>query len=146
MESLRRLTDTINTFVRFFESINCLFWQIQWLEQNINRAQGIDGLARIFLVIIFVLFSVYYTFVCGQNRKCQDGAMYIGIILLLGSVVMYLLWKRCRMQNRNTIIIRNDGEYSQISTDEEKFLPRATPVAVAPLHVINDVEMARFRK
>jgi hypothetical protein len=35
METIERLTRAINVFVRFFESINCLFWQLDWLRQNI---------------------------------------------------------------------------------------------------------------
>lgn len=38
MESLQQFTHTLNVFVRFFESVNCLFWQLGWLRQNIQQS------------------------------------------------------------------------------------------------------------
>lgn len=144
MNNLRELTSTINTFVRFFESINCLFWQIQWLEQNVTRAQGIEGLGRILLVVIFVSFCIFYTFACADNENCQDKTIQIGIITLLILTLLYLLWQRYRL-NRIDRPIR-DHDVEAPAQDREKLISHATPV-FAPAYVINEVEsMSRSRK
>lgn len=50
METIERLTRSINVFVRFLESVNCLFWQLDWLRQNcLGRSSGT------FLVVCAVL-------------------------------------------------------------------------------------------
>lgn len=57
MDSIRQLTDQINVFVRFFESINCLFLQLQWLENNITRSS--NGLIiTVGCIVLFCLFAM----------------------------------------------------------------------------------------
>ena len=59
MDTLRGLTDQINVFVRFFESINYLFCQVRWLEQNIQNSS--KGLLLVVGVICLICFYVFYS-------------------------------------------------------------------------------------
>ena len=59
MENLRHLTDQINVFVQFFQSVNCLFFQLKWLEENIVRSS--NGL--LLTVIGIVLFCIFVYFI-----------------------------------------------------------------------------------
>jgi hypothetical protein len=54
MDALRGLTDQINVFVRLFESINYLFCQIRWLEQNIQNS------SKMLLLVVGVIGMICY--------------------------------------------------------------------------------------
>jgi hypothetical protein len=54
MDALRGLTEQINVFVRLFESINYLFCQIRWLEQNIQNS------SKMLLLVVGVIGMICY--------------------------------------------------------------------------------------
>lgn len=58
MDTLRGLTEQINVFVRFFESVNYLFCQVRWLEQNIqNSSKGLLLVVGVIGLICLYVFS-----------------------------------------------------------------------------------------
>lgn len=99
MDSLRELTANINVFVRFFESVNCLFWQLSWLERHISHEHS----GRLLLVAVILGFCVYYTFVChsgGAGDQCRDTVLQVGIIGVLVAVLGGALFKRYQIQRQ----------------------------------------------
>lgn len=86
MENLRRLTDTINTFVRFFQSINCLFWNLQWLEENLMKASN----PRMLIVGGIILFCVFYTFMGDSIGDTTDPM----VLLIVVCVLAWVLYRR----------------------------------------------------
>ncbi len=97
MDSLNTLTNTINTFVRFFESINCLFWQIQWLEENITRS----GHGTIIIVAIIIAFCVLFMYF-GQNdwSNAVFGTDSPILLIIVVGVIALFLWRRFQIRNR----------------------------------------------
>jgi len=96
MDGLRHFTGNANVVVNFFQSINCLFMQLRWLESHLRHSSTEQ------IAIVFVLVSLlgYYTFVCnGQTNPdsgyfCGDNgvsAMIAGAVL---SIIGYFLYKR----------------------------------------------------
>ena len=81
MDTLRGLTDQINVFVRFFESINYLFCQVRWLEQNIQNSS--KGLILVIGVICLICFYVY-------NSHLSNGGGDPFFAAISGFVVSYL--------------------------------------------------------
>lgn len=97
MDTLRGLTEQISVFVRFFESINYLFCQIRWLEQNIQNSS--KGLLLVVGTIGLICFFVYY---CAINngdsgdlidKLCHVIVTYFPIIMVVG-LIGYLLMRR----------------------------------------------------
>lgn len=97
MDTLRGITEQINVFVRFFESINYLFCQVRWLEQNIQNSSK----TLILIVSVFVMiggFVWYCSMIPGGNKDffvvlSRTMVTYfpiIAVVLLIG----YLLAKR----------------------------------------------------
>lgn len=143
MDSIRQLTETINVFVQFFQSINCLFWQLRWLESNVTEEQG----GRAGLVLVILAFAVYYTFGCNSSSDvdgCKDWVVQIGIISILALVAAYLLYKRYLLSRRGSeaqIITANmvvDG-----SDEHDKLITPSMVTPTAPAYVVNDIEMVR---
>ncbi|KAJ1436099.1 hypothetical protein B484DRAFT_445833 [Ochromonadaceae sp. CCMP2298] len=94
MDSLRRITEQINVFVRFFQSINCLFLQLGWLERNIVHG----SVEKIVLTLVLVLVAGYVTFGCsglssGRNL-CSEENMGTLIVLLVLGIIAYFFYKR----------------------------------------------------
>lgn len=126
MEALRAVTDNINVFVRFLESVNCLFLQLQWLERNVlTQGQG----PRMILVFVILGFCVYYTFVCagGNNDTCQKNVIQVGVAAIILLVVIYLIYKKWQL---------SQSQRGETSDDEEQNkligVPIATATASAP--------------
>jgi hypothetical protein len=86
MDQLRTITNTINTFVHFFQSINCLFWQVRWLEENVMRSSG----SRIMLIGGIILFCAYISFVSNDSNPLNG----VGVIIIIFGIVGVILWKR----------------------------------------------------
>ena len=96
MDALRGITQQINVFVRFFESINYLFCQIRWLEQNIQNS------SRTLILIVgalgFIAYLVYFTAANpGANYDvlfgeiCRFGTAYfpiIAVVMLIGFLLV----------------------------------------------------------
>jgi hypothetical protein len=112
MEAIESITRTINVFVNFLQSVNCLFLQIGWLE---NNCRG-ESSTKFFIVIFILSFCVVYAFMCDMMDKCSDpNSSYIMDILIytiLISVLGYFLFKRYRDQQ-----IQNSNNNNQ--NDEE---------------------------
>jgi hypothetical protein len=97
MDTLRGITQQINVFVRFFESINYLFCQVRWLEQNIQNSS--KNLILIVSVLAMIGGFVWY---CSTMPRGNDNLLVllsrmmvsyfpiITVVLLIG----YLLVKR----------------------------------------------------
>mmetsp|Transcript_27751 Transcript_27751/g.38235 ORF Transcript_27751/g.38235 Transcript_27751/m.38235 type:complete len:155 (-) Transcript_27751:113-577(-) len=99
MDSIRELTNTINVFVRFFESINCLFWQIDWLRRNVSSS----GMNHMTVVLIILAVCVYLTFFA-SNQSGVSTTFLTGInvnsfvvgFLIIGLIIWLVL---ARFQN-----------------------------------------------
>ena len=77
MDGLNQLTAAMNSFVRFFESLNCLFWQISWLKNNIARADTQT------LVMVAAIVMVCMLYVAGINGKTLM-MLFVFAVLCLG--------------------------------------------------------------
>eukprot|EP01038_Epipyxis_sp_PR26KG_P006715 gene6715-9208_t len=97
MDAIRELTNTINIFVQFFQSINCLFWQIRWLEDNI-RGSSSPLLLIVFVIIVLCLILTFdkensiMKSILGQNIQGFDTS-YIVYIFIIG-LIGWFLYKR----------------------------------------------------
>ena len=96
MESIRELTNTINVFVRFFESINCLFWQIDWLRRNVQST----GSEQMAIVLILLVLCIYLTFFSNSNfvnylipmLGKNVNSILVGVIII--GLVIWLVYLR----------------------------------------------------
>jgi hypothetical protein len=117
MDALNSLTNTINQFVRFFESINCLFWQIRWLEENINRS----GHRTIILVGLIIGFGVVYSFFGDEIVQIfgDNFSKLIPLIIVFG-VILLFLFRRFNRSNSGDYISHEhrDRVYSPLDVEE----------------------------
>jgi hypothetical protein len=94
MEALRDITQSINTFVRFFESVNYLFCQLRWFEQNVLNSGS--KLLLFVGVIICLCVLIYYEGGHGGgpydalNRFLTD----YGPIVLVVTIIAYFISQR----------------------------------------------------
>ncbi len=154
MEAIQSLTRTINVFVNFFQSINCLFLQVRWLE---NNCQG-ESPAKFFMVIFVLSFCVVYVVLCDTMDKCSDpNSNYIMSLLvysILISILGYFLYKRYR--DANPVTIENNAENRNESApkpatleDERETLINNTPIppmAIAmPVPVVEMTNLTPIR-
>ena len=140
MDALRSLTENINVFVQFFQSINCLFLQLRWLESHAMQEQG----GRAGLVLVILAFAVYYTFGCNSASdasSCKDWVVQIGIITILALVAMYLLWKRWmlhRSSNAPSMAMAVESD------EQDKLIAPGFLTPSAPAYaIVEDIEMVR---
>ena len=95
MDTLRGLTEQISVFVRFFESINYLFCQIRWLEQNIQNSS--KGLLLVVGTIGLICFFVYYCAITSGdggdliNAMCHVIVSFFPIIMVVALIGYFLL-------------------------------------------------------
>ena len=125
MEAIQNLTRTLNVFVRFFESINCLFWQINWLERNVSNASGEKA-------VIFVLIFCLGLFITFGGDQFEALTPYL-VVMGLFALVAWLAFKRYRTQQSQHL--RNDNELA----DAEAFIPSPwhTQQTSAPYEPVN---------
>ena len=122
METLRSLTDNINVVVRFFQSVNCLFWQLQWLERNILQGSN----ERICITLLIVILIGYMTFSCSSNDGttvgylCGENGVSMLVLITVIGVIVYYLYKRYLL-SQDTSSTDNDHE------EREKFVPASVP-------------------
>lgn len=90
MEAIQSLTRTINVLVEFFQSINCLFFQLRWLEGNCRRESG----AVFFVVLFLIAFCVVYLWKCGNATSCDSDTMNILVYALILSILGYFVYMR----------------------------------------------------
>ncbi|RYH06595.1 hypothetical protein EON65_42690 [archaeon] len=130
MDAIRNLTNTINTFVNLFQSINCLFWQLRWLEGNINSENG----PTLLLVLAIVSFAGFYTYCSSSGLEggiCSDVNTTIGVVVVLILVGIWLMRKRLFINRAIPT-----AEAVSFESEREKMLSSAS----APLR---DIEMVR---
>ena len=95
MEAIMALTQNINVFVRFFESINNSFCQIRWLERNIrNSSSGLLlTVGGILLISLYLIGGTKLASILGI-----PGLDYIltnyGPILIIVLIVCILFFRR----------------------------------------------------
>ena len=71
MNGMRAFTDNANVVVRFMQTINCLFFQLRWLENNIRSSSN----PQLIIVLILICLIGYLTFGCSQSDS-QDSIDY----------------------------------------------------------------------
>lgn len=96
MDTLRGLTEQINVFVRFFESVNYLFCHLRWLEQNIQNSNKM--LLLVVGVICMICYFVYNSKINGGNNELFAEASRIALsylpIMTVVLLVAYFLLRR----------------------------------------------------
>ena len=116
MDTLNHLTNTINQFVRFFESINCLFWQINWLEQNIGQSNR----GTFLIVGGIIAFCVLYLFADGSSDAwfgdIGDEIIASMPLILVVLVVAYFIYKRYHASQRGR---RENLNYDSVDQAED---------------------------
>jgi hypothetical protein len=83
MEGVRAITENINVFVHFFQSINMLFCHVRWLEANLRNAP--TGL-------LFIVGAIGCIAVLMYLAPGSDALAPIAIVIVVG----VLLWRRWR--------------------------------------------------
>ena len=89
MDVLQGITQQINVFVRFFESINYLFCQIRWLEQNVQNSS--NTLLIIVGSIGFLCFFIYYNTTTEWGNKDNLIAELFRIIVAYYPIITVVL-------------------------------------------------------
>lgn len=89
MEALQGITQQINVFVRFFESVNYLFCQIRWLEQNVQNS------SHVLLIIVgsvaVLCFFIYYSTIIDWGNKGNLYAELSRIIVAYFPIITVVL-------------------------------------------------------
>jgi hypothetical protein len=140
MDSLRHLTENINVFVRFFESINCLIFQVNWLESNLRNIQG----PKVAIVLLILGFCGYYTFGCNSSTDgelCKDNVVGMGIISIMLVLILYFMWQ-CYQRRRMRMEEENSVPHAEVVEEEESFL---SSKAVTPQAVLSEIEMGTLK-
>lgn len=112
--------EQINVFVRFFESINCLFLQIRWLEENLTRSSN-GLLALVVGIIFFCLISLYigesgltsiFESIGIKNSDLVSHLVFqlIPLIIVVG-IFIFFLYRRYQHNRINN----NDEEFNRNS-------------------------------
>eukprot|EP01031_Cornospumella_fuschlensis_P037311 gene37311-45298_t len=134
MDAIRNITNVINTFVNLFQSINCLFWQLRWLESNLNNENG----PTLLLVLAILGFAGLYTYCSSSDFHggiCSDASTTAGVVIVLFLVGIWLMRKRL-FGSRSL----PTAEAVSFEPEREKML--GVPVSmrevemVRPLHVV----------
>ena len=116
MNNLRAFTDNANVIVQFFQSINCLFLQIRWLERNIRHGTN----EQIGMVLLLVCLVGYYTLSCSGNDVdtigyfCGERGVTTLIVLAVVGIIVYFLWKRYQQSSSSDDDTRNGDEQDQL--------------------------------
>lgn len=135
MDAIRNVTNTINTFVNLFQSINCLFWQLRWLEGNLNNESG----PTLLLVLAILGFAGFYTY-CSSTELdggiCSDFIITVGVVLVLVLVGVWLMRKRLFVSRSIPT-----AEAVSFESEREKMLgsssnPLRDIEMVRPMHVV----------
>lgn len=124
MDGLRHFTSNANVVVNFLQSINCLLYQLRWLEGQIRHAPN----EQIAIVLVLVGLLGYYTFVCnGETNEengyfCGENGVSGLIACAVLSVIAFFFYKRFHDRNP-TVTIAERVE----SDEQEKFLGASVP-------------------
>jgi len=127
MDSIRELTNTINVFVRFFESINCLFWQVDWLRRNVATS----GMNHITVVLIILSICVYLTFFNSSITSTLITGKNLNSFLVGFLIIGLIVWLAIARFQNNADSQTNDREASA------PFLPIQDYRVIAPVDQYN---------
>lgn len=101
MDSLQQITNGINSVVRFLQSINCIFLQVHWLEQNILRGSN----SRIVISMALILCVSYVSLFCSSTVEgfiCKSVDPGTIVVFAVFAVIGYFLFKRYSVFNQNS--------------------------------------------
>ena len=112
MDQLRAITDNINVFVRFFESLNCLIFQLQWLKQHVLHTS-----TDILIIALIVLVIVAYVMISCSEFICDGTIMEIPIFFMIFCILLWFLYKRCSLR-----VESNASSHANFSSENEKFI------------------------
>lgn len=93
MEAIRELTHTINTFVRFFESINCLFWQIDWLRRNV-QGTGSEQMTIVLVIMAVCIYLSFFSYKVSLFSFLGENSNSIIVGVLIFGLVIWLIYSR----------------------------------------------------
>lgn len=130
MDQLRLLTENINVFVRFFESINCLYYQLNWLQQNIlyGSSEILFLMFTIILTVIYIMFNCLKSINNTYELTCSDTSIQIIIFSVIISIFLYFLYKRYLL--RRNITIDNNNNINNQQDEREKFIHITAPLEI----------------
>jgi small-conductance mechanosensitive channel len=121
METLERLTRLMNVFVRFFESLNCLFWQLGWLQQNITQS-SLPALLTVGLImslcVVFLLPDDVLEGVGDQLDRSFGLPQHASVLLLRALplvIVAAILFAYVSLRMR----LSAQQEYAHVYTDDK---------------------------
>ena len=86
MEAIQQLTNFLNVFLNFFNSVNMLFCQIRWLEQNFLNSNN-SLMIAVFVIILFCIYLIFGGFNSGIIST-------LGPFFILFAVFFFLLFRR----------------------------------------------------
>ena len=135
MNGMRAFTDNANVVVRFMQTINCLFFQLRWLENNIRSSSN----PQLIIVLILICLIGYLTFGCSQsdsqdsiNYFCGERGVSSLIVFALIVGIGYFFYKRYRDGVNNGA----SSTSNNFNEEREKMIyssvPSFDPVASAP--------------
>ena len=131
MESLNHFTNTLNNFVRFFESINCLFWQLRWLEENITRSNR-KSLLLVGGIITFCIVFVYFDGSNGDLGEIWNELLNgLPIAIVFGVIAYYLLKRFMLSRDRHD---DRDAPYDPVNYSDDS---EHQGVEVTPIKIVN---------
>ena len=102
MDAIRELTHTINTFVRFFESINCLFWQIDWLRRNV-QGTGSEQMTIVLVVIVVCIYLTFFSYQVPLFSFFGDNSNSVIVGALIFGLVLWLIYSRYHRGAMNSV-------------------------------------------
>ncbi len=125
MDGLRHFTNNANVVVNFLQSLNCLFYQLRWLEGQIRHAPN----EQIAIVLVLVGLLGYNTFICnGQTNEengyfCGENGVSGLIVCAVLSIIAYFFYKRFQDQQNPSVAVATRDD----SDEQEKFLGASVP-------------------
>ena len=88
MEAINQLSASLGVFVRFFEQVNCLFFQIRWLQENIMRSDNFT--MGVVAVIVIVCLYVTYAAPYGLSSPVLNA---LPIVVIVGVIAILCYWR-----------------------------------------------------
>lgn len=119
---MRQLTNNIQVFVRFFQSINCLFWNVRWLQANLTKTNN-QQMAIVGIIVLLCLFMTFGGNSRGVNMNI-DPTMLIIICLLLIIVVLLGL-NYLKTHNNDGVNSSVEAEVQLLDNSVQQAIPLA---------------------
>jgi hypothetical protein len=123
MHALRSFTDNADVVWRFLQSVNCIFYQLQWLESNLRTASN----TTLAIVVLVVCLLGYITFACsgsseGDGYFCGSGGVPSLLVAALVCSMIYFLYKRLTSGGQ-----QNSASQPADEEEREKFIHATVP-------------------